>query len=135
MIGFPGNDYILPKGLYAKFEEKLNTIYSGFNHGEGLLDEDPAIEALANLSIWYLQDYWELGLLPEISNIQQLDLDPKHYNESERSDFKADLFLKVRKNLESKGLKTVFDLKSNQIFSKGMLKNYLSSKSNFSNLD
>lgn len=126
VIGFPRNDYTLPKGLYAKLEEKLNTIFSGPNHGEGLRDEDPAIEALAKLSIWYLQDYWEIGLLPEVNDIQQLDLDPKKHSEGERSDFKAELFLKVRKNLESKGLKTVFDLKSNQIFSKEMLKNYLS---------
>ena len=76
---------------------------------EALHDEDPACDALVKFSVWYLQDYFELGLLPEVTNEAELDRDPQRYREL------------ARQRLHRLGLKTVGDLKRAGIFSRATL--------------
>jgi hypothetical protein len=119
-------------GLYARFESRLNTIFSNPEDPsdiEALHDNEPAVEALVKFSLWYLHDYWEIGLLPHIGDVSQLDLDSTNHTDRERADYRAELFQEAQKNLEKLGLKTVSDLKNKEIYSKEMLEEYLSNLS------
>lgn len=115
-------------GLYARLESRLNTVFSNPDDPsdiEALQDDEPAVEALVKFSLWYLHDYWEIGLLPEIHSVDQLDLDPAKHTDRERADYRANLFQEAQANLEKLGLKTVSDLKAQKIYSKEMLKEFL----------
>ncbi|MDP1834598.1 MAG: hypothetical protein Q8K75_01600 [Chlamydiales bacterium] len=103
--------------LYAKLEHRLESIYDA----ETLEDDDPAIEALAALSLWVLQDYWEVGLIPGIEDLQQLNLDPSKHDEKERALHRERLTLGVQDNLAAVGLMTVGDLKKERLYSRNML--------------
>ncbi len=115
-------------GLYARFESRLDTVFSNPEDPsdiEALHDSEPAVEALVKFSLWYLHDYWEIGLLPKVVDVSELDLDPVAHNDRERADYRAELFKDAQTNLEQLGLKTVSDLKSKKIYSKEMLQDYL----------
>ncbi|MEM1283370.1 MAG: hypothetical protein AAGG81_07435 [Chlamydiota bacterium] len=128
VVGFP-REYDKPaSGLYARFESRLDTIFSNPddpNDIEALQDEEPALEALVKFSLWYLHDYWEIGLLPNIKDISELDLDPVDHSDRERADYRSKLFNQAQANLEELGLKSVKDLKSKKIYSKEMLQEFL----------
>ncbi|MEC7839594.1 MAG: hypothetical protein VX777_06110 [Chlamydiota bacterium] len=128
VIGIPEYEEMPASGLYARLEERLNAIFGNpndLNDIKALHDDEPAIEALAKFSLWYLQDYLEIGLLPNITDIKELDLDSKKHTDRERSDYRATLFSQAQKTLELVGLKTVTDLKKAQVYSKEMLKNHI----------
>lgn len=130
VIGNPRSHSSLPTGFYAKLEEKLLSIYGNPLNPkdvEALQDDEPAMEALGKLSIWYLKDYWEIGLLPAITSIDQLSLKGEH-SEQERATYRDCLFAEAKRNLEMAGLATVRDLKTAFIFSKQTLKDYLASR-------
>ncbi len=117
-----------PTGLYAKLESQLLSVYGNpenLHDIEAVQDDEPAIEALSKLGIWYLKDYWELGLLPLITKVEKLNLGPDH-TEAEQAAFREKLFDEARKNLEKAGLKSVKDLKKAFIFSRETLREYLS---------
>lgn len=128
VVGFP-REYDKPaSGLYARFESRLDTVFSNPddpNDIEALQDDEPAVEALVKFSLWYLHDYWEIGLLPNIENISELDLDPAGHSDRERADYRSKLFNEAQANLENFGLKTVKDLKAKKIYSKEMLQEFL----------
>jgi len=109
-------------GLYARLDNKLNCIY------EGIHENIPAIEALAKLSIWYIQDYYEVGLLPEIESEKFLGLDSATHSEKERVEYREDLIGKVKNRLKAYGLLTIEDLKNAKIYSKKALKEYTTDK-------
>lgn len=115
-------------GLYARFESRLNTIFSNSEDPadiEALQDNEPALEALVKFSLWYLHDYWEIGLLPEIAHPSQLDLDPISHSDKERAEYRTTLLQEAQLNLERVGLKNVGDFKTKAIYSKEMLQDYL----------
>jgi len=127
-VGHPESPTQHPLGIYAKIESRLHAVYNNprnAQHEGALLDHEPVLEGLAKLSVWYLQDYWEIGLLPTIKSAEQLALDPAKSSEKERNEYKKKLLQAVRQNLESMGLTTVRDLKNTYIFSKKTLREYV----------
>lgn len=99
-------------GIFAKLEKSLNKVYISNLTGP-LDDEEPAIDGLANFSIWYPRDYWETGLLPQIKNCAELDASSQKL---------MDL---VQENLQKLDIGTVGALKKANIFSKHMLKEHV----------
>lgn len=130
-IGLPRREEGPATGLYSKLDHKLFSVYGDpqdpFDR-EGLQDEEPAIEALAKFSIWYLRDYWELGILPSVKREEDLDLDLAKHSETERANYQERLFSDAQKNLKTIGLSTVSDLKNAYIFSKKTLREYIQEK-------
>lgn len=120
-IGKPGVGQKAATALHAKLENRLASIYDA----ESVEDDDPAIEALAALSLWVLQDYWEVGLLPGIDHISKLSLDSKNHSEKERVLYRERLALTVQENLAAIGLTYVSDLKRARIYSRNMLNRYI----------
>ncbi|MCE2981989.1 MAG: hypothetical protein LW832_00340 [Parachlamydia sp.] len=107
-----------PRGIYQILSTRLNTVYES----PALLnDEDPSLEGLACFSIWYLKDYWFLGLLPSIS-ADRLEIEG---SENDKHIHRQALFQLVQQRLSLLGLETVGDLKKARIFSKDMLLAYL----------
>lgn len=120
VIGQPRTAELAPRGLYAKLEEKLFLVYGNPNNAlEIVHDDEPAFNALSKLSIWYVQDYWDIGLLPGIKNPQLLP-------EKDLSKNRENLIQEAKNNLDKTGLKTVRDLKEALIFSKTTLKDFIS---------
>lgn len=119
-IGHPSFDGLSSTGLYSFLEKTFSDIFD-----ESLKDDDDALEGLTRLSIWYLKDYWELGLLPTIQHCEDLDLNPQQYNEEERRAYQHSLFSIVHQQLKRLGIETVGDLKKAHLFSKPLLEIYI----------
>lgn len=116
-------------GLYEQLQEQIYTVFGNpydLNDPEALSNGEPAIEALVKFSIWYLKDYWTIGLLPNIQSESELELDINSHNEQERASHREKLFFEVQSNLEKMHLKTLWDLKKAHIYSKKALIEYLS---------
>lgn len=111
----------------SNLENLLFEILSNVFVKANLKDEDPAIEGLAALSVWYLQDYWKAGLLPEIENEEALE-PPANMTGAEKQEHRNQLFRNVDENLKSLNLVTVANLKNVSIFSKKMLAEYVAFK-------
>lgn len=129
-LGVRGSDLNHSTGLYLTLEEQLAR-----NFDSSLKDSDAAIEGLTRLSVWHLKDYWELGLLPRIHNMQDLDLDKKCYNEKECWEHHQSLFSQVQQQLEKLQIGTVGTLKKNYLFSKPLLKTYIDQHQHLGQLD
>ena len=115
-------------GLYELLKERINVVFGNtydLNDPESLSNGEPAIDALVKFSIWYLKDYWEIGLLPEIKTEKELDLNVSSPTVEERAEYRDRLFSNVLENLEKLHLKTVWDLKKAQIYSKKALIEYI----------
>jgi hypothetical protein len=124
VIGQPRTAETAPRGLYAKLEEKLFLVYGNPNNPlEIVKDDEPAFNALSKLSVWYVQDYWEIGLLPGIKNPQLLP-------EKDLSKNRENLIHEAKNNLDKTGLKTVKDLKEALIFSKATIKDFIGKRLN-----
>lgn len=106
-------------GLYLFLENHFSSIFD-----LSLQDEDAALEGLTRLSIWYLKDYWELGLLPFIKGIEELDANSKPGEEGRRT-YQEHLFSIVQQQLRHLKIYTVGDLKKNHLFSKSLFKAYI----------
>lgn len=116
-----------PTGLYLLFHEQLSVVYANtyeVNISEEVLNEELSTEALIKFSIWYLKDYWEIGLLPRIQSVDSLELDAT-YSEADRALHRDQLFVEVKNNLDKLHLKTIGDLKMHYIYSKRALKEYI----------
>lgn len=128
-IGQSGTNGESSTGLYLMLEERLNQVFtpqdSFSDQREALQDDDSSLEGLTRFAIWYLKDYWELGLLPSIKHHDQLELDPQKYNEQERLEHRQQLFRIVQANLDQLKIGRIQDLKRAKIFSKPLLKRYL----------
>lgn len=115
----PSNGSRFRVGIYQKLHNKLNAVY------EKISDLNvPAIDALAALSVWCLQDYFELGLLVDAP----IDQNSSQHSEKEREEYKINQIEKVKKKLEAYGLITLGSLKTAGIYSKKALQEYLSLK-------
>lgn len=99
-----------PTNIYHILYSRLLNVFYGTNEFEALKDEEPALEGISKLSIWYIKDYIELGILPNSQSCEN--------NEIALLDV-------VSKNLSKIGLSTVLDLKQACIFSKPSLKEYI----------
>ena len=124
-IGRPRTKVTEPSGIFSIIDTHLGQIFESAE----LSDDAPTIEALTRWSVWYLRDYWELGLLPEIQKKGDLRLSSKKHSKEECLTHRQTMMETVRKNLEHLGLKTVADLKRNQIFSKELLKEFIEKNS------
>lgn len=130
-LGARANGHETSSGLYHLLEEKLFEIYGNSldpNDTEAVRDQEPAVEGLVKLSIWYLRDYWDIGLLPEVADKESLDLDLEKHSETERVKYREELFSKAQTNLATIGFTTVKDLKTHYIFSKKSLQEYIQEK-------
>jgi len=119
-IGTPGKDDNPGTGMYGLLEQTLSAVYS---ESPELKDSDPATEALAQFSIWYLRDYWSLGLLPSIKHEEDLELNTE--DELAKRDHRQKLFAAVQESLNRLGIGTVGDLKKVEIFSKNLLEDHI----------
>lgn len=115
-------------GLYELLNQRIYSVFGNpydLNDPESLSNGEPAIEALVKFSIWYLKDYWEVGLLPHLKSLDELELNSQAYDEKERAEYRDKLFAEVQSNLEKLHLKTLWDIKSEHIFSKKGLIEYI----------
>lgn len=127
-IGSARNKRTPPSGLFLILENHLSTVFDNSenrNEMQPLEDDDPAIEALARFSLWYLEDYWKIGLLPNITDEKALSLDSKSYSEKQCLEHREELVRQIYENLQNLCLVTVQDLKAAGIYSKNMLKTYI----------
>lgn len=129
-IGREKSEHSPATGLFAALEQSLFSAYSSSISMqcdiESLSDDDLSIEALTKLSIWYLKDYWELGLLPSVKDIQELNLEHLQPYGKEWLQQRQYWFNLVQQNLERLNIGRVRDLKKANIFSKKTLKEYIS---------
>lgn len=128
IIGAPRSISSNPTGLYLALEKRLDTVFISPDEIESIDDEEPVIEALVKFSVWYLKDYWEIGLLPNIHDPNLLDLDPNTHSERERTEYREQLFSTVESNLQKLGFYTLCDLKESKIYSKKALKDYIAAR-------
>ncbi len=122
MIGIQRTESGGPTGFYKILEDNLCAVFGKQEDPKALLDTEPAVEALAKLSLWYLEDYWNAGLLPRIKDQADLHLDPKTHSDKECQEFRELLMTEVNHNLEDLNLQTVGDFKTAFIGSPEMLK-------------
>jgi len=126
VIGLPCTETGSATGLYELLERRLAQVFDDKQSPGGLdtlRDDEPGIEALAKLSIWYIKDYWAVGLLPKIKAPGKLELS------SLQLEAMNNLRHEARENLSKLGLGTVGDFKRLGIFSKSMLADYISKHS------
>lgn len=125
-IGFSKDSTGQPSGLFAILNKRLQDIYSFDNHPEHIGDDIPILEGLTKLSVWYIDDYFELGLYPKARNLMELRLDPQKHSQEECHEHDINLLKEAQEKLKSCGLSSVKDLKQAGIFSKKSLQEYLS---------
>ena len=106
--------------VHTSQQTQFSTIYDS-----ALKDSDAAIEGLTRLSVWYLKDYWELGLLPSIDVPAKLNLDPHRFSEEECKQYHQHLLTLVQDLLNKLNIGTVGALKKARIYSKPLLKAYI----------
>lgn len=123
-IGQPKTPFGQASGLFAKLDENLAAVFSP-GAIDAADDDEPAIEGLSKFSLWYLKDYHQIGLLPQIRDPDALDLDPATHSEQERLQHREKLLEAVQQNLAKMGLATVKDLKQAGIFSAEDLKAHI----------
>ncbi|MGK5594011.1 MAG: hypothetical protein ACSNEK_01465 [Parachlamydiaceae bacterium] len=131
LVGHSKNASSAPTGLYKKLEERLNHVYSLNNSGFALTlldDHEPILEALTSLGIFYLEDYFFLGLLPTISSLKELRNLLRNRTPNELAAIQANLIAEVEKNLSSLGLKDVQSLKNANIYSREILKEFIAAR-------
>lgn len=125
VIGMNNSSTERCSGLYLKLEQQLAKAFGDPNETDFdiLSNDDSPFEALAKFSLWFLKDYWDVGLLPSVSSLEQLeDLD-------ESKNGRALSFRKeVERNLHNLGLTDVAAFKIKHIFSKDMLREFIASQ-------
>lgn len=119
-IGKSSSEQHPSTGLYAVMEGVFANIYDA-----SLKESDAAVEGLTRLSIWYLKNYWEMGLLPTIDDPAKLALDPSNFSEAECRQHHQHLFHLVQEQLNRLKIGTVGALKRARIYSKPLLKAYI----------
>lgn len=115
-------------GLFGYLEQRLSVVFEGFKtqkNIETLDDDEPSLEALVKFSLWYLRDYWEVGLLPSIKNPMDLENHQEKPSKETPTYSREELYRQVNENLTKLNLTTVGDLKQHKIFSKATLIEYI----------
>lgn len=101
-------------GLFSTLEKVLHAVFgdpADLQDLEALNDDDPAIAVFPKFSIWFREDYKEVGLIPDL---------PGEYIPEELLPQEAEVRLKEL------GIHTIKDMKEKQIFSRQLLKDFLS---------
>lgn len=125
-IGKIGNKETSSTGLFLLLEKRGDLFYSDTDTNGRInlmQNTSPALEALVKLSVWYIQDYREVGLLPPLKPALEAN---ENVNLKEREQ----LFLTAEKNLNHLGLKTLLDIKSARIYSKKALMDFINTSKN-----
>lgn len=115
----------LSSGIWETLRKRINHLFSDKDCNGNLnlmKDSTPALEALIKFSIWNIQDYFEVGLLPFKNSPLSF---PFTDQEKESLKHREQLFLDAENHLNQIGLKTLLDLKKAQIYSKKALKQYI----------
>ena len=131
-IGIPRADSEPPTYLYATLEGRLFRIFGDPETPqdyEAAQEEEPAMEGLMRLSVRYLQDYWDAGLLPSVKNAAEIEAHNRDASEEQRARYRDKLFAEAKGQLQRVGLYTVADLKRACIFSKKTLHEFISQRS------
>lgn len=130
VIGHPNVSEKLSTGLYKLLNKRLDTVYGNLDDPEmqtdALADDDPAIEGLTKLEVWYLHDYWEIGLLPGVKEPQVIEQEDHSIGDKKHSKERESLYFLALDNLQRLGLVNVSDFKNAAIFSKAMLQDFIS---------
>nr|HEV8051730.1 hypothetical protein [Parachlamydiaceae bacterium] len=124
-VGKDAQDEVLSSGLFLLLDKKVDALFSDQDASGNISimkNSTPALEALVKFSVWYIQDYSEVGLLPNIP--PQDEQDSKHEMDSLKQ--REQLFIAAEKNLNRIGLHTLSDLKRERIYSKKALMDYIS---------
>lgn len=114
VIGNPASEATEANGLFRELDTHFDLVFGDASNPSQLAaleDDDLGIEALAALSIWNAQDYRELGLIrqdTEVSHDQLLEV--------------------IQERLKELKLATVADFKQAKIYSKTALQKYILSK-------
>jgi len=114
-LGHPQGEKRAPSGLYATLEQHLEDLFAD-------VDGEPATEALAKLSIWYVKDFAALGLLPHLTDEERAIIESAEDIESEK---REQLRTKALATLSKMGLNSVEDFRREKIYSKAMLQEFL----------
>jgi hypothetical protein len=124
-LGKPGDTRNAATGIYLLFDDHFGAVYggSGVHPLSALADADAAFDALGALSVWYVEDYWDVGLLPGIETAEQLHR--QDHDEVSRRLYRERLTTTARENLAALGLNTVGDLKHKRLYSRRMLSRYI----------
>src|SRR5262249_20909592 len=101
-----------------------HSAYGAPNDASSVNDDEPALEALVKLSLWYPQDYWQVGLLPQVTDPQLFEREGE-ISPEQRQALLERLLEMARANLEKVGLHTAKDLKLAGICSQATLQEYL----------
>jgi hypothetical protein len=120
-IGTMGTKENASSGLYQRIDKKVEQLFSDQDsngNSTPMKDSTPALEALVKFAVWYIHDYVEVGLLPDINAI---------HSDQENMKSREQLFTAAENNLGKTGLKTLLDLKNARIYSKQALKDYIAS--------
>jgi hypothetical protein len=124
-VGYQSDNETTASGLFYTLEQKIDQLFSDkdSNGNINLMDNStPALEALVKFSVWYIRDYCDIGLLPQIQSSEcQGNEDEEGHNLKNREQ----LFITAEKNLTDLGLRTLADLKAAHIYSKKALIEYI----------
>lgn len=123
-VGKEANHDMPASGLWLFLQKKIENLFSdqGINGTESSMkDSTPALEALVKFSVWHIEDYLALGLLPQAKGWNPLNW--THKNESLKN--REQLFIEAENNLAKIGLQTLSDLKAERIYSKKALMEYI----------
>lgn len=120
-IGKAAEEEIPSSGIWHILEKNVEKNFSDWdaNGNQSIMkDSIPALEAFVKFSVWNIQDYYEVGLLPQMTSLNKT-------NEMINLKNREQLFTEVEKNLNKMGLKTLSDLKSAKIYSRKALMEYI----------
>jgi hypothetical protein len=110
-------------GIFEVLTLKLEQVYGGASDTNACQDDEPGVEAMTKLDLWYFSDYWTIGLLPQIKSEKALQLENK--SDTAWAEVREENLELLNENLRKLGLSTVKDFKEKLILSKGILKDYI----------
>jgi hypothetical protein len=130
VIGHPHDPSSHATGLYQLLDQRLDAVYgraadSPQGGQQPLEDDDPAIEGLARLGVWYLIDYWKIGLLPGVEESRVIEQEEQAVADRSHTKEREALYFLALDNLQRLGLTTIADLKEARVYSKEMLIDFI----------
>jgi len=123
-IGHPRAFPAKASGLYATLDSRLESAYGLTADSTAVNDDEPVLEALVKLSLWYPQDYWQIGLLPQVTDPQLFEHESS-LSPQQRQALLERLLDQARANLTKIGLNTAKDLKNAGICSPATMQQFV----------
>jgi len=112
-------------GLYFILDEHLKSVYGDSADVDAAHDDESPFEALAKLGLWYLDDYWNIGLLPRVKTKGQLRLNPQKHSAQACERHRENLIATIQANLATLGLDSVGDFKTAGLYSEPLLREFI----------